>query len=63
MAVDGSADAPGVTPASTDARRKARRDHREALIDSALKETFPASDPPSIAWPPAGDDSPKPDGR
>jgi|GEM_PF-6408510 len=27
--------------------------HREALLDQALAESFPASDPPSIAWPPA----------
>jgi len=27
--------------------------HREALLDEALEESFPASDPPSMAWPPA----------
>lgn len=26
--------------------------HREQLLDEALKEAFPASDPPSIALPP-----------
>ena len=28
-------------------------EHREALLDEALVESFPASDPPSIARPPA----------
>ncbi|HKP57774.1 MAG TPA: hypothetical protein VJV78_13675 [Polyangiales bacterium] len=28
-----------------------RRQHIEDLLDSALEETFPASDPPSIALP------------
>jgi hypothetical protein len=28
-------------------------EHREALLDEALAESFPASDPPSIARPPA----------
>ncbi len=26
----------------------ARREHREAQLDEALEESFPASDPPSI---------------
>lgn len=29
-------------------------EHREALLDEALEESFPASDPPSIARPPSG---------
>lgn len=29
-------------------------EHREKLLDEALEETFPASDPPSIAQPPCG---------
>jgi hypothetical protein len=32
-------------------RQEACRDHREALIDQSLMESFPASDPPSIARP------------
>lgn len=32
-------------------RRGAGRDHQEELIDESLQETFPASDPPSIALP------------
>lgn len=27
------------------------RDHREALLDEALEDSFPASDPPSIVRP------------
>jgi len=32
-------------------KRKRQIDHREKLLDEALKESFPASDPPSIALP------------
>ena len=28
-------------------------EHRENLLDEALEESFPASDPPSIARPPS----------
>jgi len=40
--------------------RKAKA-HEDALLDEALEETFPASDPPAVdpVDPPA-DDSPKP---
>ena len=41
-------------PATGAARSAAEKDcvqHREDLLDDALKETFPASDPPSIARP------------
>lgn len=31
----------------------ARRKHREAQLDEALEESFPASDPPSIIVSPA----------
>jgi hypothetical protein len=38
--------------ASTDAKEIERQiAHREKLLDEALKESFPASDPPSIARP------------
>jgi hypothetical protein len=42
-------------PANDDQARDAarrRRQHIEDMLDSALEETFPASDPPSIALPP-----------
>jgi hypothetical protein len=38
-------------PKSDDARQC--EEHREALLDEALDESFPASDPPSITSPPA----------
>jgi hypothetical protein len=45
----------GKTTQSQQVREAARdeqmRQHREDLLDDALKETFPASDPPSIARP------------
>jgi hypothetical protein len=36
-----------------DQTRAESRAHREELLDEALEETFPASDPPSLTWPPA----------
>ena len=36
---------------SSSERESAWTAHRERLLDEALKETFPASDPPSIAMP------------
>jgi hypothetical protein len=33
------------------AAQEACEQHREDLLDSALEESFPASDPPSIARP------------
>jgi hypothetical protein len=41
-------EAPG---ASRSAASKDCEEHRENLLDEALEETFPASDPPSIAKP------------
>ena len=38
------------------------RDHHEALIDEAVEESFPASDPPSIARPACLDEAGK-DGK
>jgi hypothetical protein len=35
----------------SDAEAEACREHREALLDEALEESFPASDPPSIFRP------------
>ena len=32
---------------------EARREHREKQLDEALKESFPASDPPAIIVSPA----------
>jgi DNA-binding MarR family transcriptional regulator len=32
---------------------EAALEHREEMLDEALEETFPASDPPSLTWPPA----------
>ena len=48
-----TAKAPSLARAMTAEARLACEQHREELLDEALKETFPASDPPSIARPPA----------
>jgi hypothetical protein len=38
--------------AAEDSKKRERQiAHREKLLDEALKESFPASDPPSIARP------------
>ena len=37
----------------TDAEEKAAHAHRDAKLDKAVEDTFPASDPPSTT-PPAG---------
>lgn len=41
-----------------DADEQAWREHREALLDEALEQSFPASDPPSIATSPGADQDP-----
>jgi hypothetical protein len=40
-------------PPGTTADQSDCEERREALLDEALAESFPASDPPSIARPPA----------
>ncbi|HKU37417.1 MAG TPA: hypothetical protein VJR89_04700 [Polyangiales bacterium] len=42
-------------PAAGEAARKLRQ-HVEDMLDHALEESFPASDPPSIALPEGWDD-------
>ena len=37
-------------PARSPARRRSRRNWQDALLDEALKATFPASDPVSVAF-------------
>ncbi len=38
-------------PPSPEQLKRNCREHREALLDEAIEESFPASDPPSIAHP------------
>ena len=44
----------GKSEQPADKDEQACREHREALLDEALEESFPASDPPSIAQPSKG---------
>ena len=43
-----AADKSPPTAAGKPSARQACEEHREKLLDSALEESFPASDPPSI---------------
>ena len=40
---------PGIPPADSDKAAEERRKRQDALLDQALKDTFPASDPVSLA--------------
>lgn len=40
-------------PAPDSDEERACREHREAMLDEALEESFPASDPPSMATSPS----------
>jgi hypothetical protein len=42
-------------PAPPAADSKRCEEHREELLDEALEESFPASDPPSVTQPPSKD--------
>ncbi|WP_165814585.1 hypothetical protein [Labrenzia sp. 011] len=50
-------EAPGKKPKSGSTPQE-KREHIEDLLDEALDETFPASDPPAMLEP---DSNPKPD--
>ena len=39
------------TPRPTQTKPTRQEQHRDALLDEALEETFPASDPPAITRP------------
>jgi hypothetical protein len=45
---DGEPNRGPATSARRSAAKKDCEEHREKLLDSALEESFPASDPPSI---------------
>ncbi|MBS0296727.1 MAG: hypothetical protein JSR45_10470 [Proteobacteria bacterium] len=48
--------------ADPEATKAAERRHREALLDEALDESFPASDPPSMVKPRDLESAPPDDG-
>jgi hypothetical protein len=47
--VEEKAEGTGERPRATRPRERERARHQNALLDEGLKETFPASDPVSVA--------------